>query len=89
MLFSDLTWRPPALLSGDGVAALALQQPQALHPDPGRQRPGEEQVGGPPQRAAPHPQEEQAEGALRLRAQGGLRQHAAAHQDHAVGGHHR
>lgn len=75
--------------SGDGVSALALQQPQALHPDPGRQRPGAHQVGGPPQRAAPHPQEEQAEGALRLRAQGGVRQHAATHQDHAVGRHHR
>lgn len=60
------------LRPGDSVPALPLQQPEGLHPDPGRQRPGEKQVGVPAQRAAPHPQEEQAEGALRLRPQGGL-----------------
>lgn len=81
--------RPFSRPSGDGVPALPLQQPQALHPDPGRQRSGEEQMGGPPQRAPPHPQEEQAEGALRLRPQGGLRQHPAAHQDDTVRCYHR
>lgn len=79
----------PPLSSGDGVPAVPLQQPQALHPDPGRQRPGEDQVGGPPQRAPPHPEEEQAQGALRLRPQGGLRQHPAPHQDDTVCCYHR
>lgn len=46
-------------------------------------------MGRPPQRAAPHPKEEQAEGALRLRPQGGLRQHPAAHQDDTVCCYHR
>lgn len=46
-------------------------------------------MGGPPQRAPPHPQEEQAQGALRLRPQGGVRQHPAAHQDNTVCCYHR
>lgn len=86
---SHPSFSSPLLSLGDGVPAFPLQQPQALHPDPGRQRSGEEQMGGPPQRAPPHPQEEQAQGALRLRPQRGLRQHPATHQDHTICCYHR
>lgn len=56
------------LVVGDGVSAVLLQQTEMLHLDPGRQRSGENKVGGASERAAPPLKEEQTEGALCLRA---------------------
>lgn len=52
--------------TGNSISAVRLLQSEDVHPDPGRQRAREVEVGVRSERAAPHPEEKQAEGAFRL-----------------------
>lgn len=54
--------------TGNSISAVSLAESEDVHPDPGRQRAREDEVGVRSERAATHPEEKQAEGAFRLRA---------------------